>query len=44
LRRRALELAELNPTLSMSRIALHMGVSLPTVSRWFREAPLKRWF
>jgi AraC-like DNA-binding protein len=43
-KRRALNLIEVNPTLSMARVAWHVGVSESTMQRWFGEAGLKRWF
>lgn len=41
---RALNLIQANPTLSITRVAEHYGVSQPVVSKWFDEARLKRWF
>jgi DNA-binding Lrp family transcriptional regulator len=43
LRERALSLIQANPTLSMTVVAEHVGVSPPTVSKWFDEEHLKRW-
>ena len=43
-RRRAKNLAEVNPTLSMAAIARHVEVSEATVSKWFGDWELRRWF
>jgi hypothetical protein len=43
-KRRAMNLIDVNPTLSAQRVADHVGVSQTTVLRWFEEAHLKRWF
>ncbi len=43
MKRRAISLMEINPTLSMQRVADHYGVSASTVSRWFKEADFRRW-
>lgn len=43
LKARALSLIEVNPTLSITAVAEHVGVSPPTVSKWFEQAGLKRW-
>jgi DNA-binding Lrp family transcriptional regulator len=43
-RDKAMRLIEANPTLSMARIARHVGVSEPTVQNWFKKAHLVRWF
>lgn len=43
-KRRAMSLIKANPTLSMTRVGEHVGVSQGTVSKWFKEAHLKRWF
>ena len=42
--RRALSLIEVNPSLSIARVAEHVGVSEPTVSKWFAKKGLRRWF
>ena len=44
LRERAIDLIKANPTLSITVVAEHVGVSQPTVSKWFEEENLKRWF
>lgn len=41
---RAINLVLANPTLSIARVARHVGVSETTASKWFDEAQLKRWF
>ena len=43
-KRRARLLFEANPTLSMARVARHVEVSDTTVSKWYDEWALKRWF
>lgn len=43
LKAKALRLIRVNPTLSMAAVARHVGVSEPTVSKWFDEAGLVRW-
>ena len=42
-KQRARSLIQANPTLTMSAVARHVGVSGLTVSKWFREWNLKRW-
>jgi len=37
-------LIKCNPTLSMQQVADHFGISQTTVSRWFEESGLKKWF
>ena len=44
LKQRAISLIQANPTLSINRVAEHVGVSAPTVSRWFAKENLRRWF
>jgi AraC-like DNA-binding protein len=43
-KRRAMNLIEVNPTLSMAAVARHVGVSECSVNRWFSQAGMKRWF
>ena len=43
LKEKVLSLIRANPTLHMSEVARHYGVSQPTVSKWFEEDNLKRW-
>lgn len=43
LKRHAFELYMANKTLSMSRIARHVGVSDSTVNKWFAEWGLRKW-
>ncbi len=43
LKRHAFELYMANKTLSMSRIARHVGVSDSTVNKWFTEWGLRKW-
>ena len=40
---RAKHLIQANPTLHMTDVAHHVGVSPATVSKWFEEWGLKRW-
>jgi transposase-like protein len=42
-KKRALNLIDVNPTLSIQRVADHFEVSASTVSKWFDQAGLKRW-
>lgn len=43
-KRHALSLIAANPTLSMTVVAEHVGVSQPTVAKWFEENNLRRWY
>jgi len=44
LKDKAMRLIQVNPTLSMARIARHVGVTEATMQRWFKQANLVRWF
>lgn len=44
IRESALSLIKTNPTLSMTRVAEHYGVSYSTIDKLFKKSSLAKWF
>jgi len=44
IRKKAVSLIEINPSLRIADVARHFGVCEATVSKWFNGAGLKKWF
>ena len=43
IRKKAIDLIEINPKLSIADVARHFGICEATVSKWFNKAGMKKW-